>query len=179
MFPAGFDPQPVLTGRTLHLRPMTTDDRDPLFAAASDPLIWEQHPARNRHERAVFDPYFDAQLARGSALVVERRTDGRVIGTSCYYVTDEVPPAVSIGFTFLERAHWGGATNHEMKTLMLDHIFVSLDTAWLHVGTDNIRSQKATEKLGATLRYQADLDLGNGPARYLCYALPRSVWRGQ
>ena len=179
MFPAGFDPQPVLEGRSLRLRPMIPGDREPLFAAASDPLIWEQHPARNRHERAVFDPYFDAQLARGSALVTEQRSDGRIIGTSCYYVTDETPPSLSIGFTFLERAHWGGTANREMKMLMLDHIFASQDIAWLHVGADNIRSQKATEKLGATCRYTADLDLGNGGARYLCYALPRDVWRAQ
>ena len=179
MFPADFDPQPVLTGRSVRLRPMTPADREPLYAAASDPLIWVQHPARTRHERSVFDPYFDAQLARRSALVVEQRTDGRVIGTSCYYVTDETPPALSIGFTFLERAHWGGPTNREMKTLMLDHIFDSQEIAWLHVGPDNLRSQKATEKLGANLQYTAELDLGNGPERYLCYALPRTVWRAQ
>src|SRR5204863_4133155 len=60
-----FDPQPVLKGSLLELRPLRADDQDALFAAASDPLIWEQHPQRNRHEPEVFRGYFAEQLASG------------------------------------------------------------------------------------------------------------------
>ena len=39
-----FDRQPILTGELLELRPLRQADWAALFAVASDPLIWEQHP---------------------------------------------------------------------------------------------------------------------------------------
>src|SRR3954463_9576163 len=36
--------QPTLAGDLLELRPLGEDDWAALFAVASDPLIWEQHP---------------------------------------------------------------------------------------------------------------------------------------
>lgn len=175
----GFDPQPTLRGRTLLVRPLRETDRDALYAAASDPKTWEQHPAKNRHERATFDPYFTFLLNRGTALCVIDAATDTAIGTSSYYLTDETPPAASIGFTFLARSHWGGPTNTELKTLMLDHLFDHFDTAWLHIAPDNLRSQKATEKLGAERVKDRVLDLGTGPALSATYRLPRTVWRAR
>ncbi len=43
-----FDLQPVLKGEFLELRPVRADDFEDLFAVASDPLIWKQHPANDR-----------------------------------------------------------------------------------------------------------------------------------
>ena len=37
-----FELQPVLAGSLITLRPLRADDFDALYAAASDPLIWEQ-----------------------------------------------------------------------------------------------------------------------------------------
>ena len=42
------DRQPALTGELLALRPAVREDFDALFAVASDPLIWEVHPAHDR-----------------------------------------------------------------------------------------------------------------------------------
>ena len=39
-----FGLQPHLKGELLELRPLAPEDWDDLFAVASDPLIWEQHP---------------------------------------------------------------------------------------------------------------------------------------
>src|SRR5207237_1386378 len=63
-----FDLQPVLEGELLTLRPLRADDFDALFAAASDPLIWEQHPASDRYTPQVFRAFFDESLASGGAL---------------------------------------------------------------------------------------------------------------
>ncbi|MEL7091545.1 MAG: GNAT family N-acetyltransferase [Pseudomonadota bacterium] len=175
MWPADFDPQPTLSGRGLALRPLTPGDRDALYAAASDPLIWEQHPVHDRHERAVFDPYFDSLLARGGALAM-LDDGGTVIGTSSFYLTKGPPRCASIGFTFLARAHWGGPTNRAVKTLMLDHLFAHFDTAWFHIGLDNIRSQKGTAKLGA-IRVEDDLlDIIAPPSLHAVYRLDRAAW---
>jgi hypothetical protein len=51
-----FDPQPVLRGTLLELRPLQPEDFGPLFAVASDPLIWEQHPEQASHDWCVHLP---------------------------------------------------------------------------------------------------------------------------
>jgi hypothetical protein len=64
-----FNLQPTLTGRLLQLRPLRPDDYDALYAVASDPLIWEQHPAKDRCEEGVFKGFFQKALDSGGALV--------------------------------------------------------------------------------------------------------------
>ena len=63
----GFDRQPVLTGNTVELRPLRPDDFHDLYKVASDPLIWEQHPARDRYQEEVFQAFFPggAEVWRG------------------------------------------------------------------------------------------------------------------
>jgi len=43
--------QPALYGRRLALRPLREADFETLYKAASDRLIWEQHPEPQRAER--------------------------------------------------------------------------------------------------------------------------------
>lgn len=142
-----FDPQPTLVGETVELRPLEAGDYEALRAAASDPLIWEQHPA-NRHEEDVFRTYFDEQLASGGGLVTIERATGEVVGSSRYHAWDAERSCVEIGWTFLVRRHWGG-TNREVKRLMLDHAFRSFESVFFHAHPHNLRSQRAIEKLGA------------------------------
>ena len=63
---------------------------------------------------------------------------------------------MEIGWTFLERAFWGGAYNAELKSLMLDHAFRFVDRVVFVVGEDNLRSQKALEKIGAKFERKVD-----------------------
>ena len=49
-----FDCQPVLRGKLVALRPLRREDYDALYAVASDPEIWEQHPVK-RHEDEAAD----------------------------------------------------------------------------------------------------------------------------
>ena len=144
-----FDAQPVLQGDRLELRPLRTEDWDALYAVASDSLIWEQHPARNRHELDVFRTFFDEALARGGTLVVVDRANGLIVGSSRFHGYDEAKSEVEIGWTFLARLYWGGVYNGELKRLMLDHAFRFVDTVIFVVGPRNVRSQRALAKIGA------------------------------
>jgi N-acetyltransferase len=146
-----FDMQPELIGKTLHLRPLTEADRAAMTAASSDPLIWELHPARDRHLPEKFQPYFDKLLAAGGTLVVIDRASNAIIGWSSYGELRPEAREVEIGWTFLTRAYWGGDTNREMKALMLTHAFASVDTVVFRVATDNLRSRAAMEKIGGIL----------------------------
>jgi len=153
MTPAGtaFDFQPTLQGERLVVRPLRADDWDALYAAASDPVIWALHPESDRWQRPVFEQFFAEALKCGAAFAILERASGRIIGSSRYYEFDAARSEVAIGYTFLTRDHWGGATNGELKALMLDHAFQVVRAVIFHVGESNLRSRRAVEKLGAVL----------------------------
>src|SRR5437773_12188643 len=92
------------------------DDFEALFEAASDPLIWDQHPDRERYKRPVFQKFFDSAMESKGAFAVIERKSGRIIGSSRYYEYSPERREVIVGFTFLERAFWGGAHNGELKS---------------------------------------------------------------
>lgn len=146
-----FDRQPTLIGELLELRPLRAEDFPALFAVAADPLIWEQHPEPNRYQEATFRAFFDDALNSGGALVALDRGTGRLIGSSRYHDYDAVHSVVEIGWTFLARAYWGGRYNGEMKRLMLQHAFRSVDRVIFIIGPNNLRSQRAVAKIGGVL----------------------------
>ena len=143
-----FDAQPTLLGDLLQLRPLQSHDYSALFEVASDPLIWEQHPAKNRCQESVFRTLFEESLGSGGALIaIDTKTES-VIGSSRYHGYNQTASEVEIGWTFLARSHWGGSYNGEMKRLMLQHAFRFVDSVLFLVGPDNHRSQRAIEKIG-------------------------------
>jgi N-acetylmuramic acid 6-phosphate etherase len=164
--------QPTLRGEHVQLRPIRADDLDALHAAAADPLVWEQHSERNRHERPVFERFFAGALECGGGLVALDAA-GQVIGSSRYYDWDPSDRSVVIGYTFLARAHWGTGANREMKRLMLDHAFRWAQTAWFHVSPGNVRSQRALERIGARLDRQQDVSVGGVMSPRMIYRLDR------
>jgi RimJ/RimL family protein N-acetyltransferase len=144
-----FELQPTLAGELIVLRPLRPKDWDDLYAVASDPLIWEQHPNNDRYKEDVFREFFREALASGGAFVAIDVKDGRIIGSSRYAFYDEANSEIEIGWTFLARSYWGGAYNGEMKRLMLRHAFEFVDNVVFIVGPQNLRSQKALAKIGA------------------------------
>ncbi len=143
-----FDFQPTLIGDLLQLRPLQADDYNALFEVASDPLIWEQHPVRNRYEEPVFRVFFEESMDSGGALIATDTKTQSVIGSSRYHGYNQADSEIEIGWTFLARRFWGGRYNGEMKRLMLGHAFRFVDSVVLLVGPDNQRSQRAIEKIG-------------------------------
>jgi len=144
-----FDLQPHLVGEFLELRPLRPEDWDDLFAVASDPLIWEQHPIRDRYREEVFREFFQGALESGGAFAVIDGATQRIVGSSRYCGYDAGKSEIEIGWTFLARSHWGGKYNGEMKRLMLGHAFQFVDSVVFQVGATNLRSQRAVEKIGA------------------------------
>ncbi len=146
------DWQPTLTGERVIVRPLQSGDWAGLYAAASDPLIWAQHPASDRHEEAVFRQYFDEAIDSGSAFAFINRDSGEIIGSSRYHGHDPIEREVEIGWTFLTRAYWGGEVNADIKRLMIDYALKYVDTVVFWVGESNLRSRRAMEKIGGILR---------------------------
>ena len=160
-----FELQPTLTGTLIELRPLKTADFDELFRAAGDPLIWEQHPENTRYKKEVFQAYFDSAIESKGAFVVVDRKSGKIIGSSRYCALKPEESEVEVGYTFLERAYWGGEYNREMKQLMLDHAFKFVKRVVFVVGDTNFRSQKALEKIGARFWKNAEWKSHDGSVR--------------
>ena len=159
-----FDLQPHLKGDLIELRPVRSDDWGELFAVASDPLIWEQHPESDRYKEQVFKIFFEDALESGGAFVVIDAKTQQIIGSTRFNGYDPKKSEVEIGWTFLARKYWGGRHNREMKQLMLAHAFQFVENVVFFVGENNIRSQKATEKIGAVKSGTAKRVYGNRPA---------------
>jgi RimJ/RimL family protein N-acetyltransferase len=146
-----FELQPHLIGDLLEVRPLRPEDWESLFAVASDPLIWEQHPASDRYQEEVFKEFFREALESGGAFVVIERKTQKIIGSSRYFAFDPGKREIEIGWTFLARSYWGGKYNGELKRLMLDHAFRFVESVVLMIGPTNFRSRKAVEKIGGVL----------------------------
>lgn len=146
------DFQPTLVGPTITIRPISADDWTELFAAGSDPKIWEVHPAPDRYTEAEFRKFFDGAVKSKMGFVFVDRATNRLVGSSRYYGYAPEIGELEIGWTFLSRGHWGGPANREVKRLMLDHAFTFVDTAIFWVGHENWRSQGAMTKIGGIKR---------------------------
>lgn len=172
------DFQVLLKNEIVTLVPIKESDFELLYQVASDPLIWEQHPNKNRYQKEVFKTFFEGALESKGAYLVYDTAIGRLIGSSRFYDWNENLKQVLIGYTFLSRDHWGTTYNQALKTIMLDHAFTFADRVHFHIGACNIRSQKAIEKLGAIkigmqpIAYHGEKDTMN----YI-YEIARNNWK--
>jgi RimJ/RimL family protein N-acetyltransferase len=150
MSDSNFNLQPeALQNDQVKIKPLKESDFEILFEVASDPEIWEQHPAKNRYQKEVFQLFFDSAVESKSAFLVYDSATEELIGSTRYYDFDSENSKIAIGFTFLAKKFWGGNHNKAMKQLLIDYAFHHVDTIVFHIGETNIRSQKAVSKIGA------------------------------
>ncbi|TDS11801.1 GNAT family N-acetyltransferase [Sphingobacterium paludis] len=165
----------ALQNTEIALEPLQAGDFDRLFQVASDPEIWAQHPDFNRYQPEGFRPYFAKLMATDMPYLIIDKRNQAVIGATSYYQYNATANSIAIGFTFLEKAYWGGFTNRMVKTLMLNYAFQYVDTVIFHVREHNFRSQGALAKLGAvkTKEYPAPADLKTLQFEYV---LSKATW---
>src|SRR5260370_15241172 len=109
--------------------------------------------------------FFKDAVESGGAFVVIDTKTRQIIGSTRFHGYDPEKSEIEIGWTFLAREYWGGRYNREMKQLMLAHAFKFVENVVFFVGENNIRSQRATEKIGATKSGMAEKGYGNRPPR--------------
>ncbi|MFI5150908.1 MAG: GNAT family N-acetyltransferase [Bacteroidia bacterium] len=173
-----FDLQPHLKNTIVRIQPLAESDFERLYAIASDPLIWEQHPNKNRYQREVFQTFFKGAMeSEGAFLVFDSKTN-EPIGSSRYTELDETNNSISIGYTFIARSHWGGKYNPALKALMLDHAFCFADAVILKIGACNIRSQTAIQRIGARKIGEADIEYyGEAGKPNFIYQIDKKDWQ--
>ena len=137
-----------LKNNLVWLEPLKQAHFEELYLVASDPLIWEQHPNPDRYKLDAFTNYFKGAMESGGAFIIRDTLSGKALGSSRYCAYDAAKKEIQIGYTFFARSCWGKSINKEVKTLMLNHAFNYVDKVAFYVGANNIRSQKAMERIG-------------------------------
>jgi N-acetyltransferase len=171
------DFQPTLIGPTVMIRPVSSGDWPELFAAGSDPGIWKVHPVPDRYTEPEFRKFFDGAVNSKMGFVFVDRKTGALIGSSRYYGYEPERSEIEIGWTFIVRSHWGGATNREVKRLMLDHAFSFVDTVVFWVGEENWRSQGAMTKIGGVKREGLLIRELSGATPYFIFEITKSRYQ--
>ena len=146
----------LLKGHHVYLQFLTEAHREVLRPLARDERIWEYTKAFLINETfdQQFDKYFDEALSiamRGDqAFAIVATDDSRVIGMTRAYDLDRRVRKITIGFTWYVPEVWGKAHNKECKLLLLTYMFegLGLQRVDFKVAGQNIRSQKAVEKIG-------------------------------
>lgn len=141
--------QPILENDLAILYPLREDDFEALYAVASDPKIWEQHPNKDRWQREIFRTFFEGAVASGGAFRIVEKATGNTVGSTRFYDYDAADDSILIGYTFYAIKCWGTGINRAVKALMLDYIFGLVSTVYFHIGADNLRSQIAIGRVGA------------------------------
>jgi len=159
----------ALAGSLVRLEPLARRHAAGLWEAAAEmpPLEFAFVP----RTRSAFDHSLETaedRRSRGEAipLVVVRRHDGRVVGTTSFLEptpwrwppdhpqrrSDGLPDSVEIGATWLVPSVWRSGVNADAKLLMLTHAFEVWGVRRVQLCTDvrNLRSRGAIEALGAT-----------------------------
>ncbi|MFD2743349.1 MULTISPECIES: GNAT family N-acetyltransferase [Sphingobacterium] len=169
--------QPVLENDLVLLRPLKQSDFEDLYTTASDPAIWAGHPNKNRWQRAIFLNFFEGAMKSGSAFLIVEKQTGKIIGSTRYYDYDVENKSIFVGYTFYATAYWGKGINPIVKRMMLDYIFPFVDTVRFHVGADNLRSQIAVTRLGATKVAELEMSYYGEPSRFnYLYELRKSKY---
>ncbi|RNL50194.1 GNAT family N-acetyltransferase [Pedobacter jejuensis] len=172
-----FDLQPSLKNELISVMPLKADDFKSLYAVASDPLIWEQHPNKDRYKKAVFETFFKGAMESKGAFIVYDNETGEVVGSSRFYDLEE-DNSIAVGYTFIGRKFWGKGYNASLKKLMLDYAFQFVDKINLHIGATNFRSQKAAEKLGAVKVSEIEIAYYGEAIKWnFLYQIDRDKWQ--
>ena len=172
-----FNIQPVLENQNVILHPLEEGDFDALYAIASDPKIWEQHPNKDRWKKEVFQIFFNGAIqSRGAFKIVDKAT-GNFAGSTRIYEYNEQENSILIGYTFYATKYWGKGVNHSVKTMMLDYLFQFVSQVYFHIGANNIRSQIAISRLGAKKVIEQEVTyFGETPKLNFIYSLDRESW---
>jgi len=171
-----FELQPDLENELIKITPLKESDFERLFKVASDPLIWEQHPDRNRYQRETFKLFFDGHVKSKSAFLIFEQNTNELIGCTRYHNYDPGKSKIEIGYTFLARKYWGGKYNAAMKTLLLNHAFHFVESAVFLIGSTNIRSQMAILKIGAKKINEMDYDLNGTKMVVYEFEIRKQSW---
>lgn len=146
-----------LSGQYVYLELLTAAHIPVLQQLANNEAIWEFTRGiliDDNYDRN-FDAYIGLALDKNAlggqeAFVIRQTADNAIIGMTRLYDINPKDKKLAIGYTWYVPAVWGRIHNKECKLLLLNYVFETLGCSRVefHVAGQNLRSQKAVEKIG-------------------------------
>jgi len=172
-------------GEYAALEPMQLSHIDGLCSAAADGALWTLKVTEvpNQENMPEFVSHAIEQRDKGRELpfVVRRLSDDQVVGTTRYYYISEQNRNLSIGYTWYSKSAQRTSINTECKLALLEHAFEQagcISVQW-HTHHENIRSQIAIRRLGATFEgvLRKNRILPDGRIRHThCFSMLDEEW---
>lgn len=144
-----------LEGDTVRLRPMHSEDRDGLLAAAQDGALWELWftgvPSAATVDQYITSALHDRALGLSLPFVVEHKASGTIIGSTRFCNAVAQHRRIEIGHTWYSKSFQRTSVNTQCKQLLLEHAFSVLRTIAVEFRTHwhNQASRAALARLGA------------------------------
>ena len=167
----------LLKGKYVYLEPLKEENIPVIKELARDERIWEftktilvNDQFDDQFSQYIKVPFDPANKQTIVAFVIRQVCDNSIIGITRFYDIDEKNKRLNIGYTWYVPSVWGKVHNKECKLLLLKYAFevLNFNRVGFEVAHQNIRSQKAVEKIGGVregeLRkyaYRADGSLRN------------------
>lgn len=172
-----------VAGPTLTLRPPVEEDVPALFALGTDPEVtrwFSWGPYRSADEPRAFVAGTARRREAGEALVLAVLRGGELLGITELTERSARDRRAVVG-TWLGRDHWGTGINAESKALVLHLAFavLGLERVGAYTNVENLRSQRALERLGFRREGRLRRWHRHGEAFHdvLAYGLLRDEWR--
>lgn len=146
----------ILKNDIVKLIPMELAHVDGLFQAAQDERIWTHMSVelltRESVELYVTDAVNKRESGTDFAFVIVDAQSDQIIGATWYLDISLQHKRLEIGSTWLNPSYWRTNLNTNCKYLLLQYGFEELGMQRIQIktGHENIRSQQAIERLGAT-----------------------------
>ncbi|MGN7476402.1 GNAT family N-acetyltransferase [Solibacillus silvestris] len=145
----------VLENEVVLLRPVQLSDLEAITSAANDARIWEHMSVTLLHSAAVGSYIKKAidEREKGSSYmfaVIDKRTN-ELVGCTSFLDISLDHKRLEIGSTWYHPNVWRSAINTNCKFLLLRYCFeqLQLNRVQIKTGHENVRSQKAIERIGA------------------------------
>lgn len=151
-----------LKGSYVYLKELSSEHIPVLKQLARDERLWEftktllidetYDQQFEKYISVALDTQGDGAYSVGlqKTFTIFRREDHAIIGMTRFFGLDEKQKRVDVGYTWYLPEVWGKVHNKECKFLLLQYAFeiLKFNRVGFQVAHQNIRSQKAVEKIG-------------------------------
>jgi N-acetyltransferase len=146
----------TLENDIVKLIPMDISHIDAIWEVCKHEAIWE-HMSDHLMDYEQVVEYVTKKVKALEAqtdysyVIVDNQT-GKIIGSTTFMDISQQHKRAEIGSTWITPSYWRTAVNSNCKFLLLQYAFEEwgLNRVQIKTGHENIRSQKAIERLGAT-----------------------------
>ncbi|BBI34300.1 GNAT family N-acetyltransferase [Cohnella abietis] len=169
-----------LEGKRVKLIPLEIEHSIPLFECSRDPLIWASYPVQintiEEMDKFVYKALEGRERKEQFPFAVFDKELNEFVGTTRFLRISEEHGNLNIGSTWYSPKVWRTRVNSETKFLMIRYVFEVLNTVRIEIvtTTENVRSQRAIERLGATREGLLRKKYYNKD--YFIYSVIKSEW---